>query len=87
MPISALALLLIIETLLLIIGCRKKKQGRYRMPISTATAGMWVMVGGIDDSMIKTVTGGNVFWVANGYQRLPADAPFSVAVSSANPEP
>lgn len=31
-------------------------QGRYRMPISKATAGMWVMVGGIDDSMIKTVT-------------------------------
>jgi U5 small nuclear ribonucleoprotein component len=31
-------------------------QGRYRVPITTATAGMWVMVGGIDDSMIKTVT-------------------------------
>ena len=31
-------------------------QGRYRVPISTASAGMWVMVGGIDDSMIKTVT-------------------------------
>ena len=31
-------------------------QGRYRLPISSATAGMWVMVGGIDDSMIKTVT-------------------------------
>ena len=31
-------------------------QGRYRVPVSSASAGMWVMVGGIDDSMIKTVT-------------------------------
>jgi len=35
---------------------RRLYQGRYRIPISTASAGMWVMVGGIDDSMIKTVT-------------------------------
>jgi U5 small nuclear ribonucleoprotein component len=31
-------------------------QGRYRVPVTSASAGMWVMVGGIDDSMIKTVT-------------------------------
>ena len=31
-------------------------EGRYRVPIMTATAGMLVLVGGIDDSIIKTST-------------------------------
>jgi len=31
-------------------------QGRYRTWVSKATAGMWVLVGGIDDSIIKTAT-------------------------------
>eukprot|EP00960_Hanusia_phi_P072760 767870-Hanusia_phi.AAC.6 len=30
--------------------------GRYKIPIDQATAGMWVLIGGIDDSIIKTAT-------------------------------